>query len=80
VQNLHIVKEVAYLEGYRLSVTFGDYVEKIVDLQPFRIDSELDTIVWDNGADVAPDFLYEIGVEVRGQTVTGSRTHSQPAQ
>jgi hypothetical protein len=26
----------------------------------------LDTVVWDNGADMSPDFLYEIGVAEKG--------------
>ncbi len=45
----------------------GEIFEPLKDLDYFRtvrLHPELDTIVWDNGADFSPDFLYEIGEEV----------------
>lgn len=40
----------------------GEMFEPLKDLEAFksfRVDSEIETIVWANGADLAPEFLYE---------------------
>jgi len=38
----------------------------------FRVDSELDTIVWATGADLAPEFLYEQVVLGASPTATSA--------
>jgi len=41
---------------------YGEMFEPLRDLQifkSFRVDPELETIVWPNGADLAPEFLQE---------------------
>lgn len=43
---------------------YGEVFEPLKDINAFkrvRVNPDLDTIVWDNGADLSPDFLYEIG-------------------
>jgi hypothetical protein len=43
----------------------GEIFEPLKDKNYFktvRVNPDTDTIVWENGADVSPDFLYEIGV------------------
>lgn len=43
----------------------GEMFEPLKDQQLFRtarLNPDLDTVVWANGADMAPEFLYEIGV------------------
>jgi hypothetical protein len=43
----------------------GEIFEPLKDLRVFRtakLNPDLDTVVWENGADMAPEFLYEIGV------------------
>lgn len=41
---------------------YGEVFEPLKDLSKFRaftVDSELSTVVWENGADLAPEFLRE---------------------
>jgi len=45
----------------------GEIFEPLKDTNYFktvRVDTDLDTIVWDNGADMSPDFLYEVAKPV----------------
>ncbi len=76
------VKSVEHIKDYKLKITFGDGLQKEVDLescldgkifQPLKdihyfkkvkVNSDIDTICWDNGADLAPEFLYTIGKNI----------------
>jgi hypothetical protein len=54
----------------------GEVFEPLKDLeyfQRFRVNEDLDTVVWENGADISPDFLYEIGRPVTDATRAADR-------
>ena len=69
-----------YLDNYRIKLWFNDGKMKIVDLagslnglvfEPLKeleffkkFTIKFNTIEWDNGADFAPEYLYEIGLVV----------------
>ena len=43
----------------------GEIFESLKNIDYFktvRVNPDIDTIVWDNNADLSPDFLYEVGV------------------
>ena len=78
---IHLVKKINYIDGYKISITFNDRKTKIVDIEPYlkrgvflplkdpkffnRVKVLGNTLVWPNEADFCPDVLYEIGVEER---------------
>jgi hypothetical protein len=47
---------------------YGEIFEPLKDLEVFRqvrVNSDTNTIEWPNGADFAPEFLYERGREIK---------------
>jgi hypothetical protein len=50
---------------------WGEVFEPLKDVAEFaklRADAELDTVVWPNGADLVPEFLYEQVQKARART------------
>jgi len=50
----------------------GEIFEPLKDKRVFRsarLNADLDTVVWDNGADMSPDFLFKIGEPVTAEPI-----------
>lgn len=53
----------------------GEIFEPLRDQRYFAtvsVNTDIDTIVWDNGADFSPDFLYEIGTPLAVTQTAGA--------
>lgn len=85
---LHVIC-VEYLDKYQLKLTFNNGIEGIVDLEqelygeifePLKDQSLFQkvyvnsrTIEWPNGADFAPEFLFEIALDKQLVSIVGDR-------
>ncbi len=59
---------VANLEQYLDGEVFQP-LREISSFATARLNTDIDTVVWDNGADMSPDFLYEISTPVTGSLI-----------
>lgn len=80
---LEVIKA-KYLKDYKILLEFNDGVSKTVDLkdeltgrifEPLKnknhfktFSIKFNTIEWDNGADFAPEYLYQIGITTKKST------------
>ena len=62
-------KKIVDLEGELYGEMFEPLKDKNIFMQ-FKVDDVLKTIVWPNGADLAPYSLYEIGTAVKGNSIS----------
>ena len=80
------VKSAKYLKNYKIKIDFNNGESKVVDLlnsldgpifEPLRdinyfkiFSIKYNTLEWENGADFAPEYLYELAKEQESKTTT----------
>jgi hypothetical protein len=58
-ESIRLVDLESYLDG-----KIFEPLKNVEYFKTVRVNHDLDTISWENGADMCPDFLYEVGVTV----------------
>jgi hypothetical protein len=74
------VKKVKALDDYKLNIVFNNNESKILDMKPYldfgvfnkirnvdifkSVFVSFDTIEWENGVDLDPDFIYQKSIKV----------------
>lgn len=56
------------LESYLKGKIF-EPLKNIDHFKTVKVSKNIDTIAWKNGADISPDFLYEMGEEISSESV-----------
>ena len=59
---------------------YGEMFEPLKDkniFMQFRVDEELGTIVWPNGADLAPYSLYDLGKPIKSKSKTRKKAKAK---
>ncbi|MBU1077587.1 MAG: DUF2442 domain-containing protein [Spirochaetes bacterium] len=57
-----VIKQVDFKE--HLNGEIFTSLKEINYFKTVRVNQDIDTIVWENGADFSPDFLYDIGIDI----------------
>jgi hypothetical protein len=63
---------IQFEDGITKLIDLKDYLDKGIfiplqelnNFKKFKVNKDTDTIEWENGADLSPDFLYEIGTAI----------------